>query len=98
MIFNRDSSKSFTAQLFDQKTKNHFAGDAEGKQVFIVCIYSQTANKPENAPNGEGIDVYMSTLELAEFLNQSCVSRFTAMQVWRSLATDEFDILSKLPH
>lgn len=58
------------------------------EDVYLVLISSCTADKSADYP---GADVCLTVREVSAMFRKSCVSDFTAMQVWRSLEEQPFD-------
>jgi len=48
--------------------------------------------KSECRKEGSSVDVSFTTHELAAMFKRSCVSRFTALKVWRELPNEAFDV------
>jgi NADP-reducing hydrogenase subunit HndD len=61
------------------------------RDSFVVYINSCTAGKSECRKEGSSVDVSFTTHELAAMFKRSCVSRFTALKVWRELPNESFD-------
>lgn len=58
------------------------------EDVYLVLISSCTADKNADYP---GADACLTVREVSAMFRKSCVSDFTAMQVWRSLEEQPFD-------
>lgn len=67
---------------------------ADPEEIYLVVISSCTADK--NAAC-EGIDAYLTVRELSAMFRRSCVSDFTAMQVWKQLQESAFDEAAGVP-
>lgn len=57
-------------------------------EIVVVSISSCTAEKAEK---GTGVDVSITTRELVSLLRSACVSRSTALNVWRHLSGEAYD-------
>lgn len=91
-IANLSAGKTLQ-KTFGEMCRRSCADDAGigEKDVFIVHIHSCTAGKGECDESGAGVDAVLTTRELAAMFKRSCVSRFTALKVWRELEDEAFD-------
>jgi NADP-reducing hydrogenase subunit HndD len=64
------------------------AEQLQPEDVYLVRISSCTADKSENYAQ---VDANLTVRELSAMFRKSCVSDFTAMQVWRNLEDEPFD-------
>jgi NADP-reducing hydrogenase subunit HndD len=80
-------------ETFGAMCRSAYAKEAgvDPKDIFVVYINSCTAGKSESQKEGSSVDVSFTTRELAAMFKRSCVSRFTALKVWRELPDEEFD-------
>ena len=80
-------------ETFGALCRSAYAKEAgvDPKELFVVFINSCTAGKSERGNEGSSTDVSLTTRELAAMFKRSCVSRFTALKVWRELPDEEFD-------
>ncbi len=82
-----------------QKAREVYAAEsgADPKDIVVVSISACTAQKMERIrPEYEGIiDYALTTRELYDMLHYSCLSRYTALDVWNKLAPEDFDILDE---
>ena len=61
------------------------------KNIVLVAIDACTAAKSERRRPGAAVDVSLTSDELAAMIDQACVSRFTTLQVWKSLPEEDCD-------
>jgi NADP-reducing hydrogenase subunit HndD len=80
-------------ETFGVLCRSAYAREAgvDPKDIFVVYINSCTAGKSERQNEGSSVDVSFTTRELAAMFKRACVSRFTALKVWRELPNEEFD-------
>ena len=80
-------------ETFGALCRNAYAREAGigPHDIFVVYINSCTAGKTECQKEGSSVDVAFTTRELAAMFKRACVSRFTALKVWRELPDEEFD-------
>jgi NADP-reducing hydrogenase subunit HndD len=79
-------------ETFGALCRSAYANEAgvDPKELYVVFINSCTAGKSECQNEGSSVDVSLTTHELAAMFKRSCVSRFTALKVWRELPDEEF--------
>jgi NADP-reducing hydrogenase subunit HndD len=92
LIDNLSGGKS-VQETFGNLCRSAYAKEAgvDPEDIFVVYINSCTAGKSERQNKGSSVDVSLTTRELAAIFKRSCVSRFTALKVWRELPGEEFD-------
>ena len=92
LIVHLSGGKS-AQETFGNLCRSAYAKEAgvDPKELFVVFINSCTAGKSERQDEGSSTDVSLTTRELAAMFKRSCVSRFTALKVWRELPDEKFD-------
>jgi len=92
LIGNLSGGKS-AQETFGVQCRSAYAREAgvAPRDIFVVYINSCTAGKRERQKDGSCVDVSLTTHELAAMFKRSCVSRFTALKVWRELPNEAFD-------
>ena len=87
------SSAPTPAVLLSERCKQELNNTIEEKTIFVVDIEACLAAKLTAAEEDSPIDIAISTRELASVIRRGCVSRFTAIKIWRGLTDSNFDTL-----
>ena len=90
------SSTGTPLTLLARECRKQCQAEAAGKQVYVVSFTACTAEKQEVLRNTDGVDAALTVNELADFIKRGCVSRFTAIQTWRTAAEGSFDTLENM--
>jgi NADH dehydrogenase/NADH:ubiquinone oxidoreductase subunit G len=85
-------------ETFGALCRSAYAREAavDMQDIFVVYIDSCTAGKRERQNEGSCVDVSLTTREFAALFKRACVSRFTALKVWRELPDEAFDAFPDL--
>jgi NADP-reducing hydrogenase subunit HndD len=92
-LVDRLSGGKSAQETFGALCRGAYAQEAnvDPSNLFVVFITPCTAGKSESRNESRSADVSLTTRELAAMFKRSCVSRFTALKVWRELPDEAFD-------